>query len=101
MKQSGFNGMVTSFLAAVVQSDFRAMRWSSLDRLISAQRSQGSQALKVGEKSMIDLLVFITVSGGFWLIFRVHSVHSVQVRLSIPDPRVKKPDVFSSRKLGK
>jgi len=77
------------------------MRWSSLDRLISAQRSQGSQALKVGEKSMIDLLVFITVSGGFWLIFRVHSVHSVQVRLSIPDPRVKKPDVFSSRKLGK
>ena len=82
MKQSGFNGKVTSFLAAVVQSDFRAMRWSSLDRH-SAQRSQGSQALKVG--LIYDCFFFITVSGCFWLIFRVHSVHSVQVSLSIPD----------------
>lgn len=82
MKQSGFNGKVTSLLATVVQSDFRAMRWSSLDRH-SAQRSQGSQALKDG--LIYDCFFWIRVSGGFLSIFRVHSVPSVQVSLSIPD----------------
>lgn len=70
MNQSGFNGMVTG-----------GVHWIAS---LCPKITLGYFALKVG--LIYDCCFFSSrVSGVFWLIFRVHSVHSVQVSLSIPD----------------